>query len=487
MGFDEEVGAVETASARSGFGSVLRKARGLPFMGRPDDLVVAAATDDFAAVGRLLGPRDVNMIWFNETDLPESLVRRPVECVRLEVAVGSGSLELTKCLLEFHRARPTRETMKMAMSTGNLELIKLMRERLPETEFQYRVDLLEVAAEFHQPEMLTWLLRDATVFDCELLAVFALGRRLADSLVVAFGSGFRPWWSRTREQASKWRASSRLDFMSAPEGFSAEGGWWTDVLGVVSALTALGCEGGDGPTQMDAAHGGRSAFGGEWTKTMSQTQLGDGAVVKSIVFPVGVTAIGEQALRGFEVLESVVFPANCSVFDTYCLYSCRSLRAVLLQVGCTATGVGAFCCCSSLTSVTIPVGCSMISDWSFARCHSLRSVSIPNSCVLVGSNAFLCSGLRHVVIPEGCEIGKSAFQWCQSLATVTIGTGCTKIEDYAFLGCTVLALVALPSTLMSIGQWTFGNCPELATIAIPKGCRVNGDPFQGSRTCVTWL
>jgi hypothetical protein len=55
----------------------------------------------------------------------------------LDVAVGS--VEMMKYLLEFHSARPTRETLKQSISTANLELIKLMRERLPEEELLYEV------------------------------------------------------------------------------------------------------------------------------------------------------------------------------------------------------------------------------------------------------------------------------------------------------------------------------------------------------------
>jgi hypothetical protein len=84
---------------------------------------------------------------------------------------------------------------------------------------------MEVAAEFHQPEVLEWLLREATAFERELLVVFALERKLADSLVNAFANGFRPWWSRAREVSRNWQASSRLEFVSAPEDFSSEGGW----------------------------------------------------------------------------------------------------------------------------------------------------------------------------------------------------------------------------------------------------------------------
>jgi hypothetical protein len=123
------------ASALSGFGIALKKARGLPVGDEPDELAVAGASNDIAAVGRLLGPRGVNAICFNEKSLPEAPVRRPLECSLLDVAVGSGSVEMTKCLCEFHRAKPTRETLKMAISTGNLEMIKLVRSGCPRQRF----------------------------------------------------------------------------------------------------------------------------------------------------------------------------------------------------------------------------------------------------------------------------------------------------------------------------------------------------------------
>jgi hypothetical protein len=181
-----------TANVQSGFGVAWQKLRGLLVDEGPDELGVAVASNDIAAVGRLLGPRDVNEVLLSVKEQPESLVRRPWECSLLEVSVGSGSLEMTKYLLEFHSARPTREALKMAISTGSAELIKMMHERLPESGCQGRVDLLEVAAEFHQQEVLDWLNRDATIFVRELLVVFALEYKLADSLELAFPNGFRP-------------------------------------------------------------------------------------------------------------------------------------------------------------------------------------------------------------------------------------------------------------------------------------------------------
>ena len=95
-----------------------------------------------------------------------------------------------------------------------------------------RVDLLKVAAEFLQKEVLVWLLRDATIFERELLFVFAVERKVADSLVAALENGFIPWWGGTLVVALNWRASRRLSFWSAPVGFSLEGGWYSAARGM---------------------------------------------------------------------------------------------------------------------------------------------------------------------------------------------------------------------------------------------------------------
>jgi hypothetical protein len=351
---------------------------------------------------------------------------------------------------------------------------------------------MEVATEFRRHEVLTWLLRDATKFDRELLGLFALERKLADVLLLTYGNGFRPWWFRTREVSLKWRASLQLEFVSAPEGLSPEGGWWTAVSGVVSALPAVSWEAGEGHTQeVSAVSGGaggtRSASRVEWTAAMSQAQLGKRALVKSIVFPAGITAIGWRALKGLEALESVVFPVGCTVFGAESLQGCKSLKAVSLPAGCKATGVHAFSGCSSLTSVTIPVGCMVISAGSFFECASLTGVEVPKSCIRVGDGAFIASGLKQVMIPDGCEVENWAFHRCRFLTTVTIGTGCTTIGRATFRDCTALARVTLPSTLKSIGTSAFRECPALATIAIPRQCQVDRHAFQGSKTRVTGL
>jgi hypothetical protein len=219
-----------------------------------------------------------------------------------------------------------------------------------------------------------WLLRDATVFERELLGVFALERKLADSLVVALENGFRPWWGRTREVSLKWRASAMMEFMSAPGGFSSEGGWWTAVSGVTSALRGLGGESSHGPGLPDGVLRVGAAVEFEWTKAMSQAQLGDAKLVKSVVFAVGAAAIGERALFRFGVLESVVFTVGCIDIGDYAFAGCTALKAILLPVGCKATGVFAFIGCSSLVRATISGGCSTVRCGCFSSSSSLTRV-----------------------------------------------------------------------------------------------------------------
>jgi hypothetical protein len=134
--------------------------------------------------------------------------------------------------------------------------------------------------------------------------------------------------------ALKWRASSDLQFVPAPEGFSPEGGWWTAVSGVVSALSTRGRDFGRVPTVPNGTHDVESAFDGEWHKGLSQTQLGKETTVKSIVLPAWVTAMGEWALAGFAWLESVLFPVGCTIIGERAFYNCVGLRAVALPADC---------------------------------------------------------------------------------------------------------------------------------------------------------
>jgi hypothetical protein len=220
---DEEVEAALLASTLAGFRRAWQKVRERAIeRARRNKLAEAAASNDVIAFGRLLGPRDVNKLRI--TSLPKAVMRRPKSCVLLDVSVGAGAVEVSKCLLEFHRAKPTRETLKMAISSGNLELIRLIWARLPDEQHS-RSDLLEVAADFHREEPLRWLFRDSNVFEQERFFMFALEGHLADGLLELLGEGVLLWWWRTRDFGAKCREAGEIAFGEPPEGFWTDGGW----------------------------------------------------------------------------------------------------------------------------------------------------------------------------------------------------------------------------------------------------------------------
>jgi hypothetical protein len=104
------------------------------------------------------------------------------------------------------------------------------------------------------------MFRDATVFEQELFLVFALEARLTDGLFEVLLEGVQPWWQRTREAAGKDREVGEIEFGEPPDGFSADGGWWESVSGVVAAIPVQAHASDD---RVECEKGGRS--GGDCT------------------------------------------------------------------------------------------------------------------------------------------------------------------------------------------------------------------------------
>jgi hypothetical protein len=408
------IGSASGTSALPGMKDALREARGLRVPGALDDLAVAAASNDIAAVGRTLGPRDVNVFYFTEKTLPKSVVRRPWECSLLDVAVGAGSVEMTKYLLEFHIARATRETLKQSLSTGNSELIKLMRERLPEAELRDRVDMMEVATEFHQREVLNWLLRDATVFELELLWLVALERKLADLLLASCEDGFHPWSYRTREVSLKWRASGELEFVSAPEGFSADGGWLKPRSGDEWSLPPR-----------------RSGENGVWA------------------FPDGVKKVD---------IVCAALPAYVTMIGWSAFCACSGLKRLVMPLGVTTIGWFAFNGCSGLVQLRFPSSVTTIGKCAFKGCSGLEVIQIPSSVTTVGAFAFRdCSGLKQLQTPSAfSSMGGDAFMGVMALEHLTLlGSPLSSAVVASLEGCLSAAADVIGNSLVGLAFGRF--------------------------------
>jgi hypothetical protein len=363
-------------------------------------LANAIASNDLAETGRLLMGIAADKKRIKARNLPAKLLRKPAAgCPVLDVAVGCAALDVAKCLLEFHETKPTRETLKMALSLGNIELVRICWGRLPDLEQRKRLDLLEVASDFHQLELVAWLFRDADTFDRELFFDFAIRRHLADALLAGLVDGFKPWWARLA--AAKWPPTRSLEFVAPPDGFVADGGW---------------CRKTDGKTKSIPR------VQGPWTREKA-SDMGVGCDVEAVVLPSEVKAIGSGAFAGYSALKSVTLPHH--------LWRIKGSNEWGWE-----TLTGAFSLCRSLVTVTIPPGCEQIGRAAFMSCTSLETVAIGEGCTTIGYAAFKgCSALASISLPRSClTIEYSAFGDCTSLAEIAIQRRC-KVEATAFYNC----------------------------------------------------
>jgi hypothetical protein len=464
------VAAAEPASALSGFRAVWRMATGCcdeedenepaPESDFEVALSGAVASSDVAETGRLLVSRDVNKTLIETRKVAAKLLRKPeFGCPVLDVAVGSGAVDVAKFLFEFLGAMPTRETLKMALSSGNFELVRICWERLPELE-RKRLALLEVAGDFHQLEILAWLFRDADRFEKELFVGFAIRRHLADALLAVLVDGFRPWWAV--RAAAEWAPMREFVFGPAPEGFWPDGGWFTNSKGKTKGIRAVN---------------------GRWTRKLARSGLGNESEVTDVMLPCGVEAIAGDAFRDYATLRSLTIQSGCVTIEDGkgrrsrneryegAMAECRSLVWATIPATCATIGSSAFGNCSGLTHLVVPSSVTTIGSSAFSGCSRLTELEIPPSVTTIGHDAFRnCSGLTKLVIPPSVTaIGYEAFSGCSGLTELEIPPSVTTIGHGAFRNCWGLTKLVIPPSVTAIGYEAFSGCWGLTELVVPSG------------------
>lgn len=147
--------------------------------------------------------------------------------------------------------------------------------------------------------------------------------------------------------------------------------------------------------------------------------------VTGVVFPNGMTSIGQIGLNYY-----------------------LNLQTIVISEGVTSIGKSTFNCCQWLTSITIPSSVTSIGDYAFYNCSRLTSINIPEGVTSIGEDAFSnCTSLTSVTIPEGVtSIGENVFYKCSKLTSITIPDSVTSIGEYAFYQCTSLKTINYTGT-----------------------------------------
>ncbi|MBR4846464.1 MAG: leucine-rich repeat domain-containing protein [Bacteroidaceae bacterium] len=147
------------------------------------------------------------------------------------------------------------------------------------------------------------------------------------------------------------------------------------------------------------------------------------------------------------------------------------ITEVVFPAGVTNIGEGFFWDCTGLTEITIPAGVTSIDNYAFPGCRNLVSVSVPESVNSIGAFAFQsCEKLIDITIPEGVNsILNHTFQFCNSLASITIPAGVTSIGSHAFWGCSGLtSIICNAVTPPAIAdEWTINEVDRSIPVYVP--------------------
>ena len=161
------------------------------------------------------------------------------------------------------------------------------------------------------------------------------------------------------------------------------------------------------------------------------------------------------------------------------------IKTVVFPEGITSIGIEAFANCTNLVSAPIPEGVDSIAPRAFYNCSSLTTVNMPNSLRALGTKTFVgCNSLTEPI--HNAKI--FGFMPRNYSGAYSVPEGIVSVAAYAFAGCTSLTEIELPSTTLRLGINSLG-APNLTKItcaaAIPPTCNTDVFKYTSEGTGVT--
>jgi len=144
-------------------------------------------------------------------------------------------------------------------------------------------------------------------------------------------------------------------------------------------------------------------------------------VDRVVVIPsgLGINKIGAKAFSGTAV-SSVVIPMGVAAIDEQAFMGCSFLKTVSLPNTLATLGRRAFFNCYLLETINIPRSLLVIEDGVFYNCRNLKEINIPDTLKKLGSRAFSgCLGLEKISISRRTVLGEHPFMGVPCQITYT--------------------------------------------------------------------
>ena len=122
----------------------------------------------------------------------------------------------------------------------------------------------------------------------------------------------------------------------------------------------------------------------------------------------------------YEILKNLVIPESVTAIGSRTFYACETLETVKLGNNIKSIGDSVFAECSSLTQINLPDGLESIGARAFAGCVGFTSFILPDSVTKLGEACFTrASKIAYVEIgPNMTSINRFTFYFCNSLVQV---------------------------------------------------------------------
>lgn len=189
------------------------------------------------------------------------------------------------------------------------------------------------------------------------------------------------------------------------------------------------------------------------------TKIADGGfkntAIRTVLLPVGITEIGEEAFYGCQQLTDADFA--------------EKNRLVTI-------GNYAFYGASQLSGISIAKTINSIGDYAFSGCSELSAADIPQGSELenIGERAFFDTDIAALNISQNIvTIGDFAFANLFNIIFNFEGlNNLDSVGRYAFLNCTRLVSFN-PQNILSIGDGAFAGCSALSSITVIGDTPIN--------------
>lgn len=259
--------------------------------------------------------------------------------------------------------------------------------------------------------------------------------------------------------------------------------------------------------------------------------------IKQIVFPQGITGIGNGAFSGCNNIRSITIPKNVASIGSRAFDGCINLISIAWNaINCNSYNFGSqvtsftfgnevevipssLCLgMNQLTEIVIPNGVTSLEPYTFMYCSSLTSIVIPNSVSNFGNSVLAgCTALTTIEAPAfyyNEAVQKNSYYanerpLSSKLANVTINGGeltadgfdyirmsyrtlvsldmtnasNTELPDVALRDCYNLQSINLPASLERIGYMAVADCKNLQSIDIPASVtEISQSAFENCRS-----